>query len=123
MSKGISLGLATDLWECLVNVFIGDLDPVKVLIALHTNAKPQGMGYLNPRWLEPLTYEEAEQLLKIAAGGIIDYAKGRVLKVILSDEEFDPRHYDRDNGLGAAARVIAHLRKTGNPYERILSHD
>lgn len=38
--------------------------------------------------------------------------KGRVLKVNLSSDHVNPWLYDRDNGQGAFARAIAHLRAT-----------
>ena len=41
-----------------------------------------------------------------------DYLDGRLLKLSLRDDSFDPWGYDRDNGAGLAARVIAHLRET-----------
>lgn len=39
-----------------------------------------------------------------------DYFVGRVLKVDLSGDEFDPWGYDRDNGAGAAQAVIDRLK-------------
>jgi hypothetical protein len=41
---------------------------------------------------------------------MITYLKGRVMKVDLSGDSFGPWLYDRDNGDGAAERVIAELR-------------
>lgn len=42
----------------------------------------------------------------------------------LKEDTFDPRLYDRDNGAGAAERVINELRSTGdvNPETSELAH-
>lgn len=76
----------------------------EVLAKLYNASKPQGMGFL--RYLnDDMTIEEAQGILD---SGItcFDYLKGRVIKADLSDNEFDPLFYDRDNGRGAAARAI-----------------
>lgn len=39
-----------------------------------------------------------------------DYLYGRVMKVNITHDEFDPWLYDRDNGNGAAQRAIDNLR-------------
>lgn len=39
-----------------------------------------------------------------------DYLNGKVMKVDLGQDEFDPRLYDRDNGEGAAQRAIDNLK-------------
>lgn len=78
-----------------------------VLAALYNASKPQGLGFLefDPA---PMSEKEAEELLKY--GTYFDYLKGRIMKVDLrDDDEFDERLYDRDNGLGAAQRVINHI--------------
>jgi hypothetical protein len=86
---------------------ISGLDKAKVLAALHRASKQQGMGFLDPRGA--LTEEEARELL--AEDTYFDYLHGRVLKVDLSGDGFDPWLYDRDNGEGAAERAIAPLRE------------
>ena len=40
-----------------------------------------------------------------------DYLYGRIMKVDLSRDYFDPRLYDRDNGPGAAERAIQRLKE------------
>jgi len=92
-------------------ISIVGLDKAEVLAALYNAARPQGLGFLHydPA---PMTHQEAEALLRQTT--YFDYIKGRVLKVDLSGDEFDPSLYDRDNGQGAAERVIAALRATGN---------
>lgn len=98
-----------------------DLDKAEVLAALYNASSPQGMGFLHydPT---PMTYEEAEVLLKQTTH--FDYLKGRVMKVDLSGDELNPWSYDRDNGQGAAESIIKALRKTGNinPLTSRLQH-
>ena len=77
----------------------------KVLAALYNGSKPLGMGILHfdPT---PMTEAEAQALLD---GGqkYFDYHKGRVMKVSLDGDTLETYLYDRDNGEGAAARVVA----------------
>lgn len=86
----------------MADVSIAGLDKAEVLMALYDRARPQGMGFLHyiP---EPMTKEQAQELL----------LQGRVMKVNLEGDSFDPWLYDRDNGTGAAQEVIDELRKTG----------
>jgi len=91
-------------------VNISDLDKAAVLAALYNAARPQGMGFYqyDPT---PMTIEQARELL--AQSKYFDYLYGRVMKVDLSsDDEFDSRWFDRDNGESVAARVIDYLRET-----------
>jgi hypothetical protein len=79
------------------------LDKAAVLAALYNASKPQGMGFL--RYVpEPMTKGQAEELLSQQTR--FDYLQGRVMKVNLSGDEFDPWGYDRYNGQGAAQRAI-----------------
>lgn len=88
------------------------LDPVDVLCALYDNAKVQGLGifhFIPGR----MTREEAVELLK--GNKYFDYIHGRVMKVNLKNPEgFDGWLYDRNNGNGAAGRVISQLRNRKN---------
>jgi hypothetical protein len=86
---------------------IKDLNRADVLAALYNASKPQGMGFMHydPT---PMRREEAEALLK--QGKRFDYLKGRVMKVELSGNEFDPWGYDRDNGPGSAKAALNSLR-------------
>lgn len=93
-------------------VSIAGLDKAAVFAALFNGARAQGLGFLqyNPK---PMTPAEAQKRF----GGrfeSFDYVDGRVMKIDLSGDEFDPWGYDRDNGAGAAQRVIDTLRSTGN---------
>ena len=84
------------------------IENAEILAALYNASKPLGMGILHfdP---EPMTKEEAAEILRSGHRNF-DYLKGRVMKVHLEDNGFDPRLYDRDNGEGAAARVVSSLR-------------
>lgn len=88
----------------------------EVLANLYNASKSQEMGFLHftP---EPMTIEEAEELLK--EHKYFDHLKGRVMKVDLSGDEFDPRLYDRDNGEGAAEKALSSPVKMDK--EKILS--
>lgn len=91
-------------------VSIKGLSKPDVLAALYNRAHPQGMGFLHYT-PEDMTTEQAEKLLQQTS--YFDYVKGRVMKVDLSsDEQFDERLYDRDNGPGAAQSAINSI-KTG----------
>lgn len=96
---------------------ISGLSKAAVLAALYNRATPLGLGWLHydP---QPMTEQEASELLGSTENDMgfpkraayFDYLKGRVMKVDLSGESFSPALYDRDNGSGAAAAVIAELR-------------
>ena len=83
----------------------------EVLAKLYNASTPaRGLGLLQATKGD-MTVAEAQALLD---GGetYFDYLKGRVMKVDLSGDSFDPRLYDRDNGQGAAAAALAHLTFT-----------
>lgn len=88
------------------------LNKAAVLQALYNAAKPQGAGFIH---YDP-TPMSAEEALKILRSGqtFFDYLKGRVMKVELKGDSFDPSSYNRDNGEGTAEAVIDQLRKTGD---------
>jgi len=98
-------------------ISIAGLDKADVLAALYNTARPQGMGFLHYT-PDPMTKEEAAELLK--SGTYFDYVKGRVLKVNLAGDEFDPWGYNRDNGETAAELVIAVLRKDKNVNHPVM---
>ncbi len=96
---------------------IKGIDKAEVLLGLYNNSHQQGMGFLQPN--HNLTIDEAKELLENYT--YFDYLYGRVLKVDLSnDEEFEESLYDRDNGDGAAQRVIDKIK--GN-YQKNESND
>jgi hypothetical protein len=83
------------------NVSIKGLDKAKVLKALHDNSKAQGMSFLH---LQELSLEDCQSLIQDQTD--FDYLAGKVMKVNLAGDEFNPWGYDRDNGEGAAQRAI-----------------
>ena len=88
-----------------IGIDIKGLDKVEVVKALHAASRPLGMGFLHEG--SPLPDLRAQ----IDAGDTyFDYLCGRVMKVEVGNDELDPRLYDRDNGDGAAGRVIDSLR-------------
>ncbi|NGX48136.1 MAG: hypothetical protein K1000chlam3_01526 [Chlamydiae bacterium] len=93
------------------------LNKATVLVALYNTAKPQGMGFLHydPT---PMALDEAKEILSQTTD--FDYLKGRVMKVDLSEDTFDPWLFDRDNGEGAAKRVIDSLRETNDPNNKTI---
>ena len=88
---------------------ISHLDKADVLAALYNRARPQGLGWLHAT-TEDMTHEQAQRLLE--EGTYFGYVQGRVMKVDLSGDTFDPWLYDRDNGQGAAQSVIDALAST-----------
>lgn len=97
-------------------VNIEGLKKNEVLAGLYNASKTQGLNAQMERALgrpitNNITNEEAQEALN---DGILyfDYFNGRVMKVDLSsDVEFDEWGYDRDNGVGAAQKVIDKLRE------------
>lgn len=90
-------------------ISLAGLDKADVLCALYDASRPLGLGHLHydPA---PMKRDEAAALLEQRERKYIDYLHGRVMKVDLSGDEFDPWLYDRDNGSGAAERAISALR-------------
>lgn len=88
-------------------ISIAGLDKAKVLAALYNASQCQGMGRLQ-FVAGDLDLEEAAKLLK--NNTYFNYLKGRVMKVELKNDSFDPRLYDRDNGQGAAAAAISKIK-------------
>lgn len=81
---------------------------IEALQALWYCAKTQGMGILQAILKTSLTLREAKDLL--IEQTYFDYLFGRVMKVDLEGDEFDPCLYDRDNGPDAAADAVAQIR-------------
>lgn len=99
-------------------ISIKGLDKAALLAALYNASQPQGMGFLHydPT---PMTIEEAKRLLVHYTS--FDYLKGRIMKIDLASDEMYVGAYDRDNGQGAAQRVIDSLIATADPAnEQIL---
>lgn len=75
---------------------ITGLDKAEVLAALYNGAAPQGRGFLHfvPGDATP---GQMSEVIAARGGNLdFDYLQGRVMKVHLSGDEFDPWLYDRD---------------------------
>ena len=85
-------------------ISLAGLNKPAVLAALYNGAKVQGLGILHfvPSDMSPR--QAREQFGDYDA--YYDYVHGRVVKVNLGKDEFDPWMYDRDNGEGAAQRAV-----------------
>jgi hypothetical protein len=100
-------------------ISIKGIDKAELLAALVNGAMPLGLGVLHAG-AAPMTKVEAQEWIdegrthdtvNIPRDYLrFDYVKGRPIKSNLSGDELDPRLYDRDQGEGAAARVVASLR-------------
>lgn len=97
---------------------IQGLDKAELLSALYSRAQVLGLGALNAKQGD-LTPEEAALLVtryshtNSATGQTsiyFDYLHGRVMKVDIGGDTLNGRMYDRDNGQGAAERIVAALR-------------
>jgi hypothetical protein len=88
---------------------IEGLNKAEVLATLYNNAKVQGMGFLQAD-NKQMTTEEAKTILDESDDKYFDYLKGRVMKIRIAGDEIDTRLYNRDNGDGAAERVIGKLQ-------------
>ena len=73
------------------------------LAALYNASQPLGMGMLHYT-PEKMTPEEASELLREQS--YFDYLRGRVMKLDFSKDKMFLGLYDRDNGPGAAQRVL-----------------
>lgn len=105
------------------NINIAGLDKAELLSALYSRAQVLGMGALNAK-AGDLTPDEAAVLVtrhtQASSTGrtscYFDYLHGRVMKVDIGGDTLNGRMYDRDNGAGAAERIVAALRaKTAIP--------
>lgn len=92
---------------------ISGLDKAAVLATLYNASHPQGMGFLAYN-SEPMTVEQARELLNDGKRPYFDYLQGRVMKINLSGNELDTQNYNRDNGANAAEQALAELVATGS---------
>ena len=92
--------------ESIKMVNIKGLDKAKVLQKLHEKSHAQGMSFLHDKGA--ITLDRANELVQ--GQDYFDYVDGRVIKVDLSEDAFNPYLYDRDCGEGAAARAIDDLK-------------
>lgn len=94
-------------------VNIANLPKSEVLMALFNATHQQGLGFMDARGSRQMKREDADEII---ATGItyFDYLRGRVMKVEISKDAFDPFMFDRDNYDGAAQDAITGLRKKLN---------
>jgi hypothetical protein len=98
------------------NMNIAGLDKAEVLAALYNASKQQGLGFLHGRGATGMTVEDARA--ELAQGTNFDYLHGRVMKIALDGDDLETRLYNRDNGDGAAERIIEELR-SGEPVSDV----
>ena len=91
----------------MTDVNIEGLDKAEVLAALFNASKQQGMGFIHTNGRAEMTVSDARELLEKES--YFDYLRGRVMKIKIQDT-LSTWGYDRDNGEGAVARVVATLR-------------
>lgn len=99
------------------------IDKAELLAALYNNSRPMGMGFLQARD-GIMTKEEAQKAIEVGDDSsrmfgkreelgtrhlYFDYLFGRPLKIDISGDTVRPWGYDRDNGQGAVARIVAKL--------------
>lgn len=90
-------------------VNIDGIDKVDLLIALHGASQPLGLGFIQEATTGGvLDRTEVEGWL--TRSKYFDYVQGRIVKCDLTGPEMDVWGYDRDNGAGAAERVVEGLR-------------
>lgn len=94
---------------------IKGLDKALVLKTLHDNSKAQGMSFFH---LKELSLDECKQIVNERSELYFDYLHGKVMKVDISGDSFDPWGYDRDNGGGAAQKAIDSIKTN---YEAIAT--
>lgn len=90
-------------------VDISGLDKGEVLFTLYNASHYQGLSFLGAT--SNYTLADAKRDYEASSSKYFDYHHGKVLKVDLSGDSFDPRLFDRDCGEGAAAAAIEALRK------------
>lgn len=109
----------------MANVNIKGLDKAEVLLALWKGSHAQGMSFLGMK-NGGLTLEKAEEMVGELKENkrrlYFDYVQGHVIKCDLTNDEFDPRLYDRDCGEGRGEEVIKALRE-GTPIEDEMTKD
>lgn len=110
----------------MIDIDVSDINPAELLAGLYNASKVQGMGILQAKDGD-MTIEEAEKLLsgedvendyrelartrgKGKKPAYFDYLYGKVMKVEINKESLRTSLYDRDNGNGAAQRVVDSIR-------------
>lgn len=88
---------------------ITGIDKATLVAELFNNSKPLGMGFFASGSKSPMTKEKAQQYLD-RGQTYFDYLEGRVMKVDVSENTLSPEMYDRDNGAGAANKVVEAIK-------------
>lgn len=97
-------------------VDVRGIDKAELLAALYNRAKVQGMGILQavpgdmPPGVAVRILTDFTEETRNGPEAYFDYLFGRVMKIDVLPDELDPWLYDRDNGEGAVASVVAGLR-------------
>ncbi len=89
---------------------ISGIDKAELLAALYNGSRQQGMGFMHARGAYPMTVEQARAEIANNQWLYFDYLHGRVMKIDLSGDELNTSLYNRDNGQGAAEKIIAAVR-------------
>lgn len=89
---------------------VSDISPAELLAGLYNNARAQGLGFLHYK-PEDMTPVEAAKLIGDKDRAYFDYVQGRVMKVEINGKTLRTAFYDRDNGDGAALRVVTEIRE------------
>ncbi len=98
------------------SIDITGLDVAEVILALHNNTSPLGLGFLHAR--DDVTIEDVREFLRNGSEAPgqwgpmrVDYMFGRPIKVNVPETGvIDLWQYNRDAGAGVGQRVIAELR-------------
>ena len=101
-----------------MKIDISGLDKARLLQVLYNASRPLGLGFFTG--CSPMTLEQAKEEIKSSANLYFDYVNGRVIKMNLSGDTTDSYCYDRDNGPGVAAKVVALLRS--DPTANIVNN-
>ena len=94
-------------------VSIKGLDKAEVLLALYNASYIQGMmGFLAA--VDNYGIEDARKDIEEQGDDLyFDHLHGRVMKVDINGDEFDPQLFDKNNGEGSAEKAIEKLRNNG----------
>jgi len=103
-----------------MNIDIAGLPKYAVVAALWSAARAQSVFDHKSAMSETRAREVADFVMASSLpGDRLDWVDGRVMKVDVRYDSFDPVFYDRDNGgEGHAARVIERLRQ----YNKVPEH-
>ena len=90
---------------------IAGIEKPVLLAGLYNASQQLGLGFLHERGQTEMTPEQASTEIE-QQGLSFDYLHGRVMKINLEGDEMRFALFDRDNGNGAAKRVVDSLRET-----------